>query len=158
MPVIEDIIFPPSPEIYVGDLNAEGGVVDGENPYYEYSPRSITPNGTKTEFFSITILNDGDAPATNFSIKFGWEPHSDWLNYGNTEIFNLGYSNSCPQKDNECTFEIITKDTGPINLQYKATLDHKLYQEIKNQEPRIIFTYYHDSAEKKQVFLNINMR
>ena len=146
-----DFISPPTPEINVTDLNALDGIVEGNNPIYSYEPRTLTPNGTKNEIFFLTISNTGDDHAKNFWIDIDSKPDGQWFNFHTSAVVHSGTPKSCQNKSSLCTIELIPKETGSIELQYSVSFDHKLYQEIVDEMPKLFFKYGFDDHEEQEI-------
>ena len=149
-------IFPPQPEIHVTNFNAEHGVVTGTFPNYVYSPRSFPDTGKINEIFHLTIINNNDAVANNFSILFSWSPKQIWLNYSDTKVSNPALSSVCPKKSNHCFFESVSKQLGPIQLSYNVTFDINEFKKINTTNPQIHFTYKFDEIPKSET-ITINV-
>jgi len=154
---VNDLIFPPEPEINVTDLNAKDGIIEGTNPIYSYEPRTLIPNGTKNEVFYLTVSNTGDGHAKNFWIKIDSIPDGPWFDFHTSEVIHSGIPKSCQQKSLLCTIELVTKESGSIDLQYAVSFDHKLFQEIVNDTPKLLFQYGYDDGEEKEIEIFLKM-
>lgn len=158
-PYFSDFISPPIPEIHVTDLNALDGIVEGNSPTYSYEPRTLIPNGTKSETFFLTISNSGGAHAKNFWIDIYEKPDGQWFDFHTSAVVYSGITKNCQNKSSLCTIELIPKETGSIELQYGVSFDHKLYQEIADETPKLFFKYGFDDHEEQviEIFLKFDL-
>jgi len=146
-----DRIFPPVPEINVTDLNAQDGIVEGNKSVYSYEPRTLIPNGTKNEVFSLKVSNTGDANAHDFWIIIDSKPDGLWFDFQSSRIIDGGISKDCQQKSSYCTIGLIPKESNAIIVEYNVQFDHKLYQEIVDDTPKLFFTYGFDEGEEQKI-------
>ena len=153
-----DFISPPSPEIHVTDLNAQDGIVEGNKFVYSYEPRSLTPNGTKNEIFTMKVTNTGNAEAHDFWIIMGSKPDGLWFNFHSSVIIHEGNRTPCQQKSSYCTIELVPKESSNMVVEYNVEFDHKLYQEIIDETPKLFFNYGFDEGDEQtiEVFLKFN--
>lgn len=156
-PYFSDFIYPPSPDIHVTDLNAKDGIIEGNKFVYSYEPRTLTLNGTKNEVFTLKISNTGDENASNFWIIVDSKPDGLWFDFSSSAVVDDGNTKSCQQKKSYCTIGLIPKESSMV-VEYNVEFDHKLYQEIKDQTPKLLFNYgYDEGAEQTiEVFLKFD--
>lgn len=154
-PYFSDFISPPTPEIHVTDLNALDGIVEGNSPIYSYEPRTLIPNGTKNETFFLTISNSGGVHAKNFWIDIYEKPDGQWFDFHTSAVVHSGTPKNCQNKSSLCTIELIPKETGSIELQYGVSFDHKLYQKIVDETPKLFFKYGFDDAEEQLIEISL---
>lgn len=149
-PIGMDWIFPPQPEINVSDLNAQDGIVEGNKFVYSYEPRTLTPNGTKNEIFTLKVSNIGDAEAHDFWIDMKSQPDGLWFDFQESAVIDAGNPISCQQKKSYCTIGLIPKEYS-YSLQYSVKFDHKLIQEIVDETPKLFFIYDYDEGEEQKI-------
>ena len=153
-----DFISPPSPEIHVTDLNAQDGIVEGNKFVYSYEPRSLIPNGTKNETFSLKVSNTGNANAHDFWIIMYSKPDGLWFDFQSSVIIHEGNRTPCQQKSSYCTIGLVPKESSNMVVEYNVEFDHKLYQEIVDETPKLFFNYGFDEGEEQtiEVFLKFD--
>ncbi|MCV0430467.1 hypothetical protein [Nitrosopumilus sp.] len=139
------------PEIQVTDLNALGGIVEGNKLYYSYEPTSLTPNGTKDEIFTLKISNTGKANADDFWIDMYSEPQGLWFDFQTSATIQDGNSIPCQQKKSYCTIGLVPKESSNMFVEYKVQFNHKLYQEIADENPRLFFNYGFDEGQEQTI-------
>ena len=154
-PYFLDFVSPPSPEIHVTDLNAQDGIVEGNKFVYSYEPRSLIPNGTKTETFSLKISNTGNANANDFWIVMDSKPDGLWFDFQSSVIIDTGIRKDCQQKSSYCTIELIPKESNAIIIEYHVEFDHKLYQEIVDETPKLFFNYGFDEGKEQTIEIQL---
>jgi len=156
-PIGLNFLFPPSPEIHVTDLNAEDGIIEGTFPIYSYEPRTLIPNGTKNEVFFLIVSNTGNEDAHNFWIDVDSKPDGQWFDFHTSAVVHSGTPKNCQNKSSLCTIELIPKETGSIELQYGVSFDHKLYQEIVDDTPKLFFNYGFDEGDDQEIEIFLKM-
>lgn len=139
------------PEINVTDLNALDGIVEGNKFVYSYEPRSNTPNGTKNEVFSLKISNTGNANAHNFWIIMDSKPDGLWFDFNDSAILHEGDHTPCQQKSSYCTIGLVPKDSSNMVVKYSVTFDHKLFQELEDESPKLLFKYDFDEGDEQTI-------
>jgi len=153
VPGVYDAIFPPEPEINVTDLNAQDGIIEGNKLVYSYEPRSLIPNGTKNESFYLKISNTGKADAHNFWIIVDSIPNGLWFDFQSSFIIHEGNPTPCQQKSSYCTIGLVPKESSNMVVEYDVEFDHKLYQEIVDETPKLFFNYGFDEGEEQTIEL-----
>ena len=133
-------------------------IIEGTYPIYSYEPTSLTPSGIKNEVFFLTISNSGDRHAKNFWIDIYPQPDGQWFDFHTSAVMHSGTPKDCQQKSSRCTIELITKESGAIDLQYSVSFDHKLYQEIVGDTPKLFFKYGFEGSEDQviEIFLKLD--
>lgn len=154
-PVGMNLLFPTEPKINVTDLNAQDGIIDDNNLVYSYKPRSFTPNETKNETFYLKISNTGNADAHNFWINIDSIPDGLWFDFQTSFIIHEGKPTPCQQKSSYCTISLVPKESSNMMVEYNVEFDHKLYQEIKNESPKLVFNYGYDEGQEETIELQL---
>ena len=156
-PIGMNFFYPPEPEINVTDLNAQNGRVEGNKLVYSYEPTSLTPNGTKNETFSLKVSNTGNANAHDFWIIMDSKPDGLWFDFQSSAIIDEGNTIPCQQKSAYCTIGLVQKESSKV-VEYKVAFDHKLYQEIVDETPKLFFNYGFDEGDEQtiEVFLKFD--
>jgi len=139
------------PEINVTDLNAQDGIVEGNKLVYSYEPRSLTPNGTKNEIFSLKVSNTGNANAHDFWIIIDSKPDGLWFDFQSSAIIHEGNPTPCQQKSSYCTIGLIPKESSNMIVEYNVAFDHKLIQEIVDETPKLFFNYGFDEGKEQTI-------
>ncbi len=150
-PIGMNFFFPPEPEINVTDLNAQDGIVEGNKFVYSYEPRSLTQNGTKNEIFSLKVSNTGNANAHDFWIIIDSKPDGLWFDFQSSVIIHEGNPTPCQQKSSYCTIGLVPKESSNMIVEYNVEFDHKLYQEIVDETPKLFFNYGFDEGEEQTI-------
>jgi len=150
-PIGMNFFYPPEPEINVTDLNAQDGIIEGNKFVYSYEPRSLTPNGTKNETFSLKVSNTGNANAHDFWIKIYSKPDGLWFDFHSSSTIHEGNATPCQQKSSYCTIGLVPKESSNMVVEYNVEFDHKLYQEIVDETPKLFFNYGFDEGEEQTI-------
>lgn len=155
---VQNSLFPPEPDIRIISLTADNGNISGKFPNYVYSPSSYPANGIFEESFHLTLTNDGDGNANNFKILFRNIPKTNWLDFKNITILNSNLPNICPNKSNECSFELLSKQLGPVQLVYDVTLNVEEFKKIIDSEPVIQIDYdYEKILQINPIYIKIKI-
>lgn len=149
LPVEKSVIT--TPEIHVTQLTAQGGIIEGNKLYYSYEPRSFTTNGTKTETFTLNISNTGNKNVDDFWIMMDSKPKGSWFDFQSSSTIQSGIKKPCPQQSSYCTFGLIPKESNNMFVEYNVQFDHKLYQEITDENPRLFFNYGFDEGQEQTI-------
>jgi hypothetical protein len=146
-----------SPPNVVMTISAIGSNAKVTPNYSKIAIDSYSPTEPNPVTFLIKLVNDGGRSAENVHVRLGYQPGDpDWLNPGTVPMQTQNYLPCTLGEADGCFIGIIPKGESVI-VGFSGSLNYQEYEEIREQNPQIILSYWYDGSKVKQQPIIIRM-
>ena len=138
-------------------ISAVGGNAMVETDYSKITLLSHSVEKLTPITFLVKFVNDGGNSAKNFFVVMDFQPRDpDWINPGTVPVETVNYLPCTLGLANECFIGIIPAGESVI-IGFRGSIFAPTYDEIIEQNPRIILSYWYDGFEMKEKIVSIEL-